>query len=230
VLGHHPPLGQALGARALDELLTHDLEQARAGHPGDGPGVDRSERQRGQDEIRPRPVAVAGHRQPAEPHREEQRQHHPQPEHRGRDPEHRRAHQDLIEEAAGAEGRDHAGGHPQHDRERGGGHRQVHGRGQPLRDDLGHRPLLVVRGAQVAAQQAAHPGEIALVHRAVERVVAPDLLHQLRVRALAEHRPHRVPEPHRGQAEDEQAHADQDRHEREHALGGGLEEVGEHAG
>ena len=66
------------------------------------------------------------------------------------------------------------------------------------------------------------------MHRPVERVVPADLLDQLRIGALTEHGPGRIAQADRGEREDEQADAEQDRQQRQHALGRGLQEVAEH--
>ena len=66
------------------------------------------------------------------------------------------------------------------------------------------------------------------MHRLVERVVPADLLDQLRIGALAQHGPGRIAQADRGEREDEQADAQQDRQQRENSLGRGLYEVGNH--
>ena len=93
------------------------------------------------------------------------------------------------------------------------------------RDNSSNRPLLVIGGAEVAADEPTHPGCVADVYRLIERVVATDLLHEQGIGALAQHRARRVAQAHRGECEDQQADADQHGHQRQDSPGHRLDQL-----
>ena len=218
MLAEHRPLGEALGARGLDIVEPHDVQEAAPRHPRHGAGMKRPQRERGQYQVREIAPAVARDREPVEAHREHERQHHAEPEDRGRDAEHGRPHQRVVQAAAGAGRGRGARAHAHDDRDERRRQGQAHRGRQAVGDDLGHRTLLAVRAAEVAAEEASDPRRVLHDERAVERVLVAKLPQDLGVGALPERRAGGIAERDRVEREHEQRDAEQHRPERQEAL------------
>ncbi len=114
---------------------------------------------------------AAGHRRPAELHREQQDQQQPPPEDRHRIAGERRAHDAVVEHRVATHRRQHAGGNADDQREHDRAQRELDG-GRKQRGELAqHRLLRDHRLAEVAAQDAPDVDAVLDQHRPVEAVL-----------------------------------------------------------
>ena len=176
-------------------------------------GQQRVDREEAGDRLDVVPdVDAAGHRRPAELHREQQDQQQAPPEDRHRVAGERHAHHAVVEHRVAAHRGDDAGGNADHEREQDRAQRELDRRGKQRQELVQHRRLRDHRLAEVAVQHAADVDAVLHEHRPVEAV----LLEQLRVprgvdAALARHRFDRIARHEADQEEREQRHPDEGR-------------------
>ena len=130
-------------------------------------------------------AAKALHRQPAQVDGENLDQHIADHEHRHRKADHRQSHHEAVDPGAVLPRRDHAERHRDHDRENDGRHRDRDRRLDALADHLQHRQVGNQRGAEIAMQQLADPGEELRVERLVQAERGADALELLGRRIVA---------------------------------------------
>ncbi len=183
---------EPLGARRADEILAQRLQHRGAGDAREDRRLRQGEREGGQDqraEARPGaaiPAGEAARRKPREMHGEQQDQQDAEPEIRHRDADLRHAHRGDIARLAAARGGEHAGRNRdrgrEHDRQQ--SERQAHQ--HALSEQLAHRHAVGVARAEIAAQQAEHPGEIAVPDRQIEAELVAQRGQRVGLRARAE--------------------------------------------
>ena len=226
----HRPEPQPLGTRRAHVVLRQHLDHCRAGDARDQGRVGDAERQRRQREVeqeRPQPVrgrAVALHRQPAEPDREQEDRQIAQHKDRQGKPDDRKAHRQPV----GQPSRPPCGHDTQRQRHR---QRRDHrenrqrrrGKGA-LGDEVEHGPPEEQRLPEIAPQHTARP--LAEPHE--EGPVEPQRRAHLRdllgARRLARQYQRRVAGTQGQQREDHDAHH---RHDGQRG-GNAAEAVGEH--
>ena len=175
MLEDHARRAQALGARGADVVGAEHVEHAGAGQPHHGRHRVIAQRHGRQHEVPP--GAVAGHRKPLEPDREDDDQRQREPEGRHRLPDDGDHQRQPVDPRVAVDGGQHAERNRHHHGQQQRDAAELERDRQAFADQFDHRVLEVERAPEIESHRGAEPVEELRRDRPVEPVLHADLLH-----------------------------------------------------